>query len=70
MSFSPHILLSVSELTITLEDVVNNFLLPVFGDENPFNISLSSEDLENEDKLISHFGVRTTSSGGETGHNE
>ena len=70
MSFSPHILLSVSELTITLEDVVNNFHLPVFGDENPFNISLSSEDLENEDKLISHFGVRTTSSGGETGHNE
>ena len=29
---------SVSELTITLEDVVNNFLLLVFGDENPFDI--------------------------------
>ena len=36
---------SVGELTITLEDVVNNFLLPVFGDENPFDIILSEEDL-------------------------
>ena len=47
---------SVGELTIHLKDVVNNFLLPVFGDENPFDISLSSEDLEVEDKLFSHFG--------------
>ena len=29
---------SVGKLTITLEDVLNNFLLPVFGDENPFDI--------------------------------
>ena len=55
---------SVGELTITLEDVVNNFFLPVFDDENPFNISLSSEDLEVEDKLFSHFGECTASSGG------
>ena len=55
---------SVGELTITLEDVVNNFLLPVFGDENPFEINLSSEDLEIEDKLFNHFGKRTASSGG------
>ena len=55
---------SVGELTITLEDVVNNFLLPVFGDENPFNISLSKEDLEVENKLFSHFGGCTASSGG------
>ena len=47
---------SVGELTITLEDVVNNFLLPVFGDEDPFDISLSEEDLEVENKLFSHFG--------------
>ena len=52
---------SVGELTITLEDVVNNFLLPVFGDENPFNISLSKEDLEVENKLFSHFGGCTAS---------
>ena len=55
---------SVSELTITLEDVVNNFLLPMFGDENSFDIHLSSEDLKVEDKLFSHFGGRTTSSMG------
>ena len=55
---------SVGELNITLEDVVNNLLLPVFGDENPFDISLFSEDLEVKDKLFSHFGGRTASSSG------
>ena len=29
-------LFSFGELTITLEDVVNNFLLPMLEDENPF----------------------------------
>ena len=46
----------VGELTITLEDVVNNLLLLVLGDESPFDISLSDEDLEIKDKLFSHFG--------------
>ena len=55
---------SIGELTITLKDVVNNFLLPVFGDENPFDISLSEEDLEVENKLFSHFGGHTASPGG------
>ena len=55
---------SVGELTITLEDVVNNFLLPVFREENPLNINLSNEDLEVEDKLFNHFGGYTTSPGG------
>jgi len=55
---------SVGELTITWVDVVNNFLLLVFSDENPFDISLSSEDLEIEEKLFSHFGGHTASSGG------
>ena len=54
----------VGELTITLEDVVKNFLLPVFGDESPFDINLSEEDLVVEDKLFSQFGGRTTSPGG------
>ena len=49
-------LFSIGKLTITLEDVVNNFLIPVFGDESPFDISFSSEDLKVEDKLFSHFG--------------
>ena len=52
------------ELTITLEDVVNNFLLPMFRDENPFDIGLCSEDLEVEDKLFSRFGGCTASPSG------
>ena len=48
----------VGELTITLEDVVINFLLLVFGDENPFDISLFSKDLEVEYKLFSPGGNR------------
>ena len=44
--------------------MVNNFLLPVFGDESPFDISLSEEDLVVEDKLFSHFGGHTASPGG------
>ena len=54
---------SVSEFTITLEDVVNNLLLPVLGDKSPFDISLSNEDLEIKDKLFSHFGGHTASPG-------
>ena len=55
---------SVGKLTITLEDVVNNFLLPVFGDESPFDITLSEEDLVVEDKLFGHFSGRTASLSG------
>ena len=54
---------SVRELTITLKDVVNNFLLLMFRDVNPFDISLSDEDLKVEDKLFSHFGRHTASLG-------
>ena len=32
-------------------------------DENPFDISLSEEDLMVENKLFSHFGGRTASPG-------
>lgn len=64
---SLHNFFSIGELTVTLEDVVNNFLLSVFGDESPFDICLSNEDLEIEDKLFSHFGGSTASFGGKTG---
>lgn len=40
---------SMGELTINVEDVVNNFLLPMFGDESPFDIQLSVEDLTVEE---------------------
>ena len=54
----------MGELTITLEDVVNNFLLPMFGDESPFDIQLSTEDLKIEERLFKHFGGRNASSRG------
>ena len=57
---------SVGELTITLEDVVNNFILPVFEEKNPFDINLFEEDLKVEDKLFSHFCGRIASSGGKS----
>ena len=57
-------LFSFGELTVTLEAVVNNFLLPVLGDENPFDINLSDEDLKVEEKFFTHFGGYTASSGG------
>ena len=46
--------------------IVNNFLLPVFINENPFDVSLSGEDIEVEDKLFSHFGRRTASLSGKS----
>ena len=57
-------LFSFGKLTTTLEDVVNNFLLPMLGDENPFDINLSDEDLKVKEKLFTHFGRRTASSNG------
>ena len=55
---------SFGELTVTLEDVVNNFLLPMLGDENPFDINLSDEDFKVKEKLFTHFNGRTASSSG------
>ena len=55
---------SFGKMTVTLEDVVNNFLLLVLGDENPFDINLSNEDLKVEEKLFNHFSGRTASPGG------
>ena len=56
----------MGELTVTLEDVVNTFLIPMFGDESPFNIQLSTEDLMVQEKLFKHFSRRTASLGGKT----
>ena len=40
---------------------MNNLLLPVLGDESPFDINLFDEDLQIEDQLFSHFGGHTAS---------
>ena len=57
-------LFSFGELTVTLEDVVNNFLFLVLGDENPFDINLFDEDLKVKEKLFTHFGGCIAFSGG------
>ena len=57
----------MGELIITLEDVINNFLLPVFSDENPFNISLSNEDFKIEDKFFQSLWRAYCFFKGETG---
>ena len=54
----------MGELNVTLDDVVNTFLLPMFGDESPFNNQLSVEDLVVEEKLFKHFGGHIASLGG------
>ena len=53
----------VGELTITLEDVVNNFLLPMFGNKGFFNIQLSVKDLAVEEQRFKYFVGLTASSG-------
>ena len=35
---------SCSELTVTLEDVANQLLLPILGDSDPAALELSSEE--------------------------
>ena len=60
MPFSSHFLL----FRWRAHDHPDNFFLPLFGDENPFDISLSDKDLKVKDKLFSHFSGRTASPGG------
>ena len=55
---------SVGERIVTLEAMVNTFLLLMFGNESPFNIQFSVGDLVVEEKLFMHFGGRTASLGG------
>ena len=49
----------VGELTITLEDVVNNYLLLMSSDENPFDISLSMNLSREKDKAVRQAGFLT-----------
>ena len=44
-------LLSYGEITVTLEDVANQLLLPILGDVDPGNIELSIEEEAMEAEL-------------------
>uniref|UniRef100_A0A2N9IMQ7 Aminotransferase-like plant mobile domain-containing protein n=1 Tax=Fagus sylvatica TaxID=28930 RepID=A0A2N9IMQ7_FAGSY len=51
------------ELTITLEDVENHWLLPILGDQGPVKLELSPEELEIEAALADYIGRKNIALG-------
>ena len=51
------------EMTITLEDVENHWLLPILGDQDPARLELSLEELKNEATLAYYSGRKNVSLG-------
>uniref|UniRef100_A0A2N9GS51 Aminotransferase-like plant mobile domain-containing protein n=1 Tax=Fagus sylvatica TaxID=28930 RepID=A0A2N9GS51_FAGSY len=51
------------ELTVTLEDVENHWLLPILGDQDPADLVLSPEELEIEAALADYIGRRNVALG-------
>ena len=44
------------EMTVTLEDVENHWLLPILGDQDPAEFELSPEELKIEAALANYIG--------------
>jgi hypothetical protein len=51
------------ELTVTLEDVENHWLLPILGDQDPADLTLSPEESEIEAALADYIGRRNVALG-------
>uniref|UniRef100_A0A2N9GXZ3 Aminotransferase-like plant mobile domain-containing protein n=2 Tax=Fagus sylvatica TaxID=28930 RepID=A0A2N9GXZ3_FAGSY len=51
------------ELTVTLEDVENHWLLPILGDQGPADLILSPEELEIESALGDYIGRKNIALG-------
>ena len=51
------------ELTVTLEDIENHWLLPILDDQDPAEIELSPEELRIEAALADYMGGKNTSLG-------
>jgi hypothetical protein len=51
------------ELTVTLEDVENHWLLPILGDQGPADLVLSPEKLEIESALADYIGRKNIALG-------
>uniref|UniRef100_A0A2N9FDZ1 Aminotransferase-like plant mobile domain-containing protein n=1 Tax=Fagus sylvatica TaxID=28930 RepID=A0A2N9FDZ1_FAGSY len=51
------------ELTVTLEDVENHWLLPILGDQGPADLVLSPEELEIEAALADYIGRKNIALG-------
>ena len=51
------------ELTVTLEDVENYWMLPILGDQDPVEVELSLEELKVEAALADYIGWKNISLG-------
>ena len=51
------------ELTVTLEDIENHWMLPILGDQDLAEIELSPEELKVEVALVDYIGRKNTSLG-------
>uniref|UniRef100_A0A2N9H6Y4 Aminotransferase-like plant mobile domain-containing protein n=1 Tax=Fagus sylvatica TaxID=28930 RepID=A0A2N9H6Y4_FAGSY len=51
------------ELTVTLEDVENHWLLPILGDQGPADLILSPKELEIESALADYIGRKNIALG-------
>ena len=49
------------ELTVTLEDIENHWLLPILGDQDPAELELSLEELRIEAALVDYIGRKNIS---------
>uniref|UniRef100_A0A2N9G9C9 Aminotransferase-like plant mobile domain-containing protein n=1 Tax=Fagus sylvatica TaxID=28930 RepID=A0A2N9G9C9_FAGSY len=52
-----------SELTVTLEDIENHWLLPILGDQDPVELELSPEELRIEVALVDYIGRKNIALG-------
>ena len=51
------------EMTVTLEDVENHWLLPILGDQDPVELELSPEELKIEAALADYIGRKNVALG-------
>uniref|UniRef100_A0A2N9H6U5 Aminotransferase-like plant mobile domain-containing protein n=1 Tax=Fagus sylvatica TaxID=28930 RepID=A0A2N9H6U5_FAGSY len=51
------------EMTVTLEDIENHWLLPVLGDQDPAELELSPEELKTEAALADYIGRKNVALG-------
>ena len=51
------------ELTVTLEDIENHWLLPILGDQDPAEIELLPEEVRIKVALTDYIGRKNTSLG-------
>ena len=51
------------ELTVTLEDIENHWLLPILGDQDPAEVELSPEELRIKATLTDYIGRKNISLG-------